>query len=213
MVATRACSCPASTLSFWGLINSCQFFWNTVFPHRFPDRGGSRCPIRSMAKRVLTRMLRLNAAALGSAAAIVRNGCHVADRRHVEADCLQRAQCRFASCTRTTHFDLEGAHAVLDRFLGGVFGGDLRGIGRRFARTLESERARRRPRYGIALPVGDGDDRVVERRVHMRDARHDVLLFLLARARGCFCHYFVTFFLPAMARAGPLRVRALVWVR
>jgi hypothetical protein len=47
----------------------------------------------------------------------------------------------------------------------------------------------------------------------MGDTRDDVLLFLLARTRSGFRHYLVTFFLPAMARAGPLRVRALVWVR
>ena len=31
--------------------------------------------------------------------------------------------------------------------------------------------------------------------------------------RGGFGHYLVTFFLPAMATALPLRVRAFVWVR
>ena len=48
-------------------------------------------------------------------------------------------------------------------------------------------------------------------------ADRNVLLFLLARAERRLCHragsYFVTFFLPAIALAGPLRVRALVCVR
>src|SRR5207248_2694338 len=55
---------------------------------------------------------------------------------------------------------------------------------RRLARALETLLARRRPGDGVALSVGDGDDGVVERGVHVRDARDDVLALLAAGARG-----------------------------
>jgi hypothetical protein len=44
--------------------------------------------------------------------------------------------------------------------------------------------ARSRPRERVALAIGDRDDRVVERRVHVRDRVRDVLLDLLAAGLG-----------------------------
>ena len=129
-------------------------------------------------------------------------------------------------------------------FLATSSAGDLRRIGGRFPRSLESHGARRRPGDRIALGVGDGDHGVVERGVHMRHAGRDVLAFTPADAgsflahsrsfrgaackepsRSLVCRRALSlagatclpartyFFLPAMALAGPLRVRALVWVR
>src|SRR5450756_956180 len=97
-------------------------------------------------------------------ATVVRDRGHVADRGDGEAGRLQRTQRRLAARTRTRHLDLEGAHAVLLRLLGGVFGRHLRGVGRRFARALEAHGPRRRPGNGVALRVGDGDHGIVERR-------------------------------------------------
>src|SRR6185369_10611208 len=59
--------------------------------------------------------------------------------------------------------------------------------------TLEALAARRGPRQGVALPVGDRDDRVVEGRVHVADAVGHVLADLLAHTLRCgiggsFCH-------------------------
>src|ERR1051326_7862546 len=115
-----------------------------------------------MAKRVCTRMLPLDSPAFGRTAAIVRDRRHVADCSDVQTHRLQRAKRGFAARTRTAYLDFERTHAGLDRLLGGIFGGDLRGVRGRFARTLETERAGRRPRDGIALPIGDRYDRVVE---------------------------------------------------
>ena len=73
-----------------------------------------------------------------------------------------------------------------------------------------------RPGDRVALRVGDGDHGVVERGVHVRHARGDVLALAplqALRGFGSSHYFFVAFFLPAIARAGPLRVRALVWVR
>ena len=124
------------------------------------------------------------AAALGRAAAIVRDRRHVADGGDDQAHGLQRAQRGFAARTGARDFHFQGAHAVFDRLLGGVFGGHLRRIGRGFARTLEAHHAGRGPADGVALGVGDGDDGVVEGGGDMRHADHDVLLFFLAGARS-----------------------------
>ena len=43
--------------------------------------------------------------------------------------------------------------------------------------------------------------------------RHDLLLDLPVALSYVRCAHFVTFFLPATVFLGPLRVRALVWVR
>ena len=82
-------------------------------------------------------------------------------------------------------------------------------------------------RERVARLVGDGDDGVVERRLNEDEAKWNVLalallelLVLAGLGAGClvFCvfamAYFVAFFLPAtVPLRGPLRVRALVWVR
>src|SRR3546814_2410054 len=70
-----------------------------------------------------------DAAALGRADTIVRDRRHVADRRDVEPDRLQRAQRRFTAGAGALDLDLEGADAMLSGFLAGVFGTDLQ-IGR-----------------------------------------------------------------------------------
>src|ERR1019366_9463924 len=90
-----------------------------------------------------------------------------------------------------------------------------RAEGREFARTLKANLARRGPRQHVAFGVGNGNDGVVERTLDVRDSEGNVLTFLLTDLtnRRWLSHYFVTFFLPATVRLGPLRVRALVRVR
>ena len=79
------------------------------------------------------------------------------------------------------HFDV--LHAVFLRGVAGLLGGDLRGERRALARAAEAAAARGRPGQRVALAVGDRDDRVVERRVHVRDRRRSRLaLDLLAAA-------------------------------
>src|SRR6185369_11064032 len=58
---------------------------------------------------------------------------------------------------------------------------------RGLAGAAETAATRRRPRQGVPLPIGDRDDRVVERGVNVRDRVENVLarlLRLLAAARG-----------------------------
>src|SRR3546814_10959862 len=87
----------------------------------------------------------------------------------------------------------------------------------------------RSPADRIALCIGDGDHSVVEAGVHMRDAARNVFLVTPPDTAGFACHgsnsslFCVKeskawvgpayFFLPAIALALPLRVRALVCVR
>src|SRR4030095_14626825 len=80
------------------------------------------------------------------------------------------------------------ADAMLGGLAPGVLGGDLRGIGSRLAAALEAHHARRRPGNRIALRIGDGDHRIVEAGVHMRDAGSDILPLAPANALRFTCH-------------------------
>src|SRR5438270_9714795 len=205
-VATRFASFPAATWSFSGRISSCQFFWITVIIISIRSARGltPNIPLRSagMKRRRATcpAGYNLDAPALARPAAVMRDRRDVTDRGDGEARGLQRAQCRFTSRARPRDLDFEGAHAVLHRLLRRIFGRDLRGERRRFARTLEAIAARRCPGDGVALRVGDRDHRIVERRVHVRDARSDVLALAAANASRC------GFFAHAQPCCGAVRI-------
>src|SRR5690606_21929525 len=61
----------------------------------------------------------------------------------------------------------------------GFLGRHLRGERRGLARAAEAASARGRPGKRVPLAIGDRDDRVVERRVDVRDAVEHVLARLL----------------------------------
>src|SRR5437868_964850 len=202
-VAKRFGSLPGVTCSLFGRISSCQFFWIvTVFTHRAGRSALQTAGVGEIAdqsasynsknhrepERPACDFNKSNAPALARTATIVRDRGPVADRGDGEARSLQRAKRRFTARTGACHFHFQSAHAVFLRLLGDVFGGDLRGIGGRLARALEAHRAGRRPGNGVALCVGDGDGRVVERRIHVRDAAGDVLAFATAYAGGVLAH-------------------------
>src|SRR5579872_321515 len=196
-VATRRESVPALTCSLLGRISSCQFFWIvTLSPIALRGATMSRASLRSVRPRScggrcwiwsINRMS-LYAPPLARPATVMRDRRHIADRRNGEAGGLQRAQRRLASRTGARDLHLECAHAVFLRLLSGVLGRDLRGVRRRLARALEPHRARRGPGNSVALHVGDGDHRIVERRVDVCDARSDVLAFAPADARSFLTH-------------------------
>src|SRR5579862_780312 len=197
-VATRSASPPGSTASCFGLIRVCQFFCSTTFAS--VDKARTRSANREPAHRPARKLVRpragragahaSHAAALGRAAAVVRDRRYVADRGDRKADRLQRPEGRFAPRTRALDLDVEGAHAVLHGLLAGILGGDLRGVGGRFARALEALAARGRPGNRVALGIGDRDHRVVEARADMRGARGNVLALASPQTRCCraFCH-------------------------
>src|SRR5208282_19556 len=137
-------------------------------------------------------------APLRRSAPVVRYRGHVGDARDLEAKRIERAHRGFTSGSRTLdpHFQI-----LYTTFLGRParrFGSHLRREGRRFARALEAGAARCCPRQRVALPIGNRDDRIVERRVNVRDSFRYALLDLLARARdragllgGLLCHRIV----------------------
>src|SRR4029078_3293387 len=98
-------------------------------------------------------------------------------------------------------------------------GRDLRRERRRLARALEAGRAGGLPHDHVAVLVGQGDDRVVERRLDVRLADRDVLADAAARTtarRGSSTrrrHYFAAFLPRPTVFFGPFRVRAFVFVR
>src|SRR3989442_766023 len=125
----------------------------------------------------------LDAPALRRTATVVRNRGHVRDAGNLQPDRIERPHRRFAPGAGALDADLDVLHAAFLRRSPGALGGDLRGERRRLARALEPGVPRGRPGKSVALPVGDGHDGVVERRVHVRDALGDVFLDLFARAR------------------------------
>src|SRR5690606_35856701 len=161
----------------------------------------------------------LDATALGRTAGIVRNGRDVRDAGDLDAQRVQGAHRRLAAGAGALDADFECLDAVFLCHAASRLGGHLGGERSGFARALEAGTARRRPGQRVALAIGNGDDRVVEGRMNVRDAVRNALLDFLAYARraavGSFRHLLILdyFFREAAARRGPLRVRALVRVR
>src|SRR6476646_9058239 len=148
---------------------------------------------------------------------VVRLRRDVLDAEDLESGRLKRADRRLPARARALDEDLDLLEAVLHALAGGVVGGDLRGERGRLARALEPGRAGGLPRDHVPLLVGQGDDRVVERRLDVRLADRGVLAdaAACAAARGGLagrCHYFAFFPRPTVF-FGPLRVRAFVLVR
>src|SRR5262249_16693022 len=94
------------------------------------------------------------------------------------------------------------AHTVVAGHVGSIHRCLLRRKRRTFARSAKTERARTLPGEHVARLVGDGHDRIVERRLDVHHAKRDVLALLLLerllltflprrRCAGCccgFCH-------------------------
>src|SRR4029079_6118328 len=124
--------------------------------------------------------LRSDRAPLGGAAAVVRDGGDVGDRGDLEAGRLERTDRLLAAGARTLHVDLDLAHAVLHRPLGGAVGRERGRVRRALAGALEPGHAGRAPADQGAVEVGDRDDRVVERRLDVDVPLGDVLPFAAA---------------------------------
>src|SRR5687767_4867422 len=131
----------------------------------------------------------LDPAPLGRTDAVVRDRGDVADRGDLEADRLQRPKRAFAARSGAFDLDLEGADAMLGGLAAGVLGGDLGGIGSRLAAALEAHHPGARPGNRIALGIGDGDHRIVEARIHVGNARRDVLTLAAPDALGGLSHW------------------------
>src|SRR5690606_22057578 len=126
----------------------------------------------------------LDTTTLRRTAAVVRHGRDIGNARDLDAQGIQSTHRRLTAGAGALDAHFEGLDAVFQRDAAGGLGGHLRGERRRLARAFEARATRSRPRQGIALAVGDGDDGVVERRVNVRNAVRDVLLNLFAHARS-----------------------------
>src|SRR3546814_9032430 len=112
-------------------------------------------------------------------APVVRDRRHVDDVGDLVAGVVERTYGRLSARTRTLDAHFQRLHAVVERGLPGLLGGDLGCERGRLARTAEARAARSRPRQRVALAVDDGDDGVVERSVDVGDAIGDDALDLL----------------------------------
>src|SRR6478672_8229270 len=119
----------------------------------------------------------LDAAPLGRAAAVMRDGRHVGDCRYLETGRLQRANCLLAPGARTLDEDLDLAHAVLHRPARGAVSRHRGGVGRALARALKTGHAGAAPRNHATGGIGDGDDGVVEARLNVNVSKRNVLAF------------------------------------
>src|SRR6185295_15135306 len=118
----------------------------------------------------------LDAASLGRATTVVRDGRDVGDGADLEAGRLERTDRLLSAGARTLHVDLDLAHAMLHGTLRGAIGGQGRRVGRALARSLEPGHPGRAPADDRAVEVGDRDDRVVERGLDVNVPLGDVLL-------------------------------------
>src|SRR5436853_279666 len=96
-------------------------------------------------------------------AAVMRDRGDVDDVGDLVADRVQRTNGRLATRAGALDANLEGLQAVLLRRAAGLLGRDLRREWSRLARATETGAPGGRPRQGVALPVGDRDDGIVER--------------------------------------------------
>ena len=92
--------------------------------------------------------------------------------------------------TRTSTAAHAGILGLVGRRQGRLLGGERRPL----ARAAKAQRAGTRPGDHVSHRVGEGDDGVVERRLHVDDPDRNVLLFLLLEGlllgclRWCFRH-------------------------
>src|SRR5918993_945765 len=118
----------------------------------------------------------LDAAPLGRAAAVVRDGSDIGDGADLEASRLEGTDRLLAAGARALDVDLDLAHAVLHRPLGRAIGGQRRRVRCALAGALEPGDASGAPADDRSIEVGDRDDRVVERGLDVNVPLRDVLL-------------------------------------
>ena len=157
--------------------------------HAFPaaepaDRPGVACHFKL---RPSVGLRASNPPPLAGAAPVVRNRRRIHDAEDLEARSLERPDGGLPPGPRALHEHVDLADAVLLSAPAGGLGGELGSKRGRLPGSLEADVAGGRPRQCVARPVGDGDDRVVERRLDMGLAVDDVLL-LFALGLLCFWH-------------------------
>src|SRR4051812_4080430 len=116
-----------------------------------------------------------DAAPLGRAASVVRDGRDVGDRADLEAGGLEGADRLLAAGAGAFHVDLDLAHAVLHRATRRTVRRQGGGVWRALPGALEPGDPCRTPRDDVADLVGDRHDRVVEGRLDVDVSLRNVL--------------------------------------
>src|SRR5688500_10103501 len=116
-------------------------------------------------------------------AAVVGQRGDVLDPHYLESGALEMKDGLLAAGAGAFHLHLDLHQAMLAGGGGGGLGGAAGGKRRALARALDPALACRRPRQRLAVGVSDRDDRVVERRLDVRDAARHALTNLLLRRR------------------------------
>lgn len=158
----------------------------------------------------------LDPAAFRRAAAVVCDRGYITDRGDVETDCSQCAQCRFTTRTGALNFNFQSLNTVFLCFLARVLCSHLSGVKVDLREPLKPMVPA--DDHEIALPCTSEIRILVLLKLELTCATPAAMFletfFLpprrVSRAIGSYLPYF---FLPAIGFAGPLRVRALVWVR
>src|SRR5512140_1061320 len=159
-----------------------------------------------------------DAAPLGRAASVVRDGRDIGDGAHLEACGLERTDRLLAAGAGALDIDLDLAHAVLHGAAGGPVSGKRGGIGRALPGALEPGDACRTPRDDGTGLIGDRHDRVVEARQDVDVSLGDVLSLPTPLLDGALSighalavpRHFVVFFRAPTVFLGPRRARAFV---
>src|SRR5690554_1566503 len=119
----------------------------------------------------------LDAPLLARPAAIVRDRRDVSDGRNGEAGRLQGPQRRLTPGARSANLYLKRTHAVFLGLAGAILCRNLGGKRSGLPGSLETLRTGRRPRNRVALRIGNGNQRIIECRINVCDARRNVLAF------------------------------------
>lgn len=137
---------------------------------------------------LLTDLLKLGlyATLLAWAASVVRKRRDVFDRFDFEPGCFQGSNGAFATTARPLHADFNFLHAKLLGLVGRLLGSHLAGKRGALAASLETCGASTGPTERVALLVGNGYRRVVERRGDIGDAHGYIATRLSLCLAFCF---------------------------
>ena len=107
----------------------------------------------------------------------MRDGRNVFNHRDAETCTSQRTKRRLTTGSWTVHKDTDLLHAMIHGLFSGVSGHKLGCEGSGLTRALKALSTCGRLGNHVTLYVRDRDDRIVERRVYVRNTIGDVLTF------------------------------------
>jgi len=137
---------------------------------------------------LVPRSTRLDAATVGSTAAVVRQRSDIDDLHYLDAGAVDRTHGRLSALTRPLYINLNLTQTHVVSNLGAVGSSRLCSIGSVLLRTAEAHLTGRRPADDLAHLVGDRHDNVVESRVYESHALSTDLDNLFLNCSSFLCH-------------------------